>query len=470
MALLVERQSPTVGVIQLAKQIEVDAMSRVKLIPVLIQEIFDLVGKLDLDDFQCSFFAYELRTAGFGLQSAEEAQIPILAQRVQRAAEHAGLVCKPKGNQLVIENQVDPDPALAAALLEKNGDKIRARALEIETIEKGQLESLYNWAAVNWDAPVLNQILYKWSLPEEMVDALVEMAFELGQFPSIAYPIILRHITGLETGVQLKVIGWFNDLSGEIYSEIAGDLHELELALNGIDARQFRVVELSLSRDALNKQIAQVASQFLPPQKDQENSGYDVAYTIWSETIKSWQNGEISPTELQEQIRAVLELLRKPEADGDAPPLTRSSPPPSYGTFDGVGVPEDDGKFDPGEFLDELHRAIEANRADDLQGLIRSRKTKELTERDFRGLIDHALLGHFDCLEKILDSSKVSHDLFMEYFLAALYHPNWEKLVLYFLSTAAIKRCSFEELVPFTEKFATAQSLALQHLFNNLLQ
>lgn len=470
MTLLIERQSPTVGVIQLAKQIEVDAMSRDKLIPELIQGIFDFVGKLDLDQLQCGFFAYELRTAGFGLQSAADAQVPLLAQKVQRAAEHLGLVSKPKASQLIIENEVAPDPVLAEAFLRKDGEKIRARALQMETIEKGQLELLYNWAAVNWDAPVLNHILYKWSLPDDMIDALVAMAFELDQFPSIAYPVFLRHVADLEDSVQEKVIDWFNELSGTIYSEIAGDLHEMELALNGIDAREFRVVELSLCRSALDKRIAQVSTQFLAPRSEQENTSYDVAYTIWNETIKAWRNQEISPTELQEGIRAVLELLREPKVDENAPSLRRSSPPPSYGTFDGVGVPEADGKFDPGEFLDELHGAVEANRAEELQGLIASRKTRELTEKDFRGLLDHAMLNHFDCLEKLLDSSKVSKDLFMDYFLAALYQPNWEKLVLYFLSTAAIKRISFEELAPFTEKFATAESLALQHLFNNLLQ
>ncbi|MBX7066495.1 MAG: hypothetical protein K1X28_04635 [Parachlamydiales bacterium] len=475
---------------QLARRIEIDPECRAHLIPELVDGIFKLHEKIDPDQFPYRFFAYHLRIAGLEMQKAEGDQIPILAKKVQRAVENLKLVHQPPNKQIRFENQVNTDPALKEAFDEKSAEKIRSRALELEHIEKEQLQQLYLWAVENWDVPVLDRILRKWTISDQNMDALVAKALQIDRFATIADAIVLLHLPNLADDLIDRVIDWFDETSGEIYTEIAGVIADIEAALEeaaGKAKQEFFVVSADVSKDQVNQMLDKTTSLFPVPKKEDEDTALGVAYCLWNEIVDAWKKGEFTPSKLRDDLQHVLEILDKPMQPRSGRDSSSRGPSKGYGTFVEMGdlpfamagipetdqkadgLPETDEKYDPHEFFAEIHDGIEKNQTDAVRRMILSRKGKQLSVDELRDLLNHAMQNHYDCLEAVLESPKISKDVFMEYFLTALYQDNWEKLILYFLAVDIFKTLTFEELLPFTEKFATAKGQAIQQLWQDIL-
>lgn len=324
MAAAAASQRPTISeqIFHLAKLIETpcdqtELRSRVESLTPLISKYLAGVNRANP---RCRFFTIDLKSCGNLLDNTpmEFTSIVFLAKKVSKAVKYLEL-CKSSLASLPPRNldaaSLVYNPYLDKALHEGDVNFLVKASGKTGQIEPRQAGELFNWALANWNPRILYNILKSIPLTEAQTERLLAKAFEMDDFGSISYPLMLHQFPALSESSKAKAIQWMEVLSGEIYLEIGSELAALEEVLKdckGLEKSKSEPVNTARSKGELVPYIQTVTTLFATPSdKGEEASYFEVPSSLWSTFLEMWER-HAPPHELREAIQTTTQMLLEP--------------------------------------------------------------------------------------------------------------------------------------------------------------
>ncbi len=269
---------------------------------------------------RCRFFALDLKSCGNLLDNmpVEFTNVVFLAKRVSKAVKYLDL-CKSSLASLPPRNleaaSLVYNPYLDKALHEGDVHFLEKASAKTGQIEPHQAGELFNWALANWNAKILYNILKSIPLTEAQTERLLAKAFEMDDFGSISYPLMLHQFPSLSETSKTKAIQWMEALSGEIYLELESELGALEEVLKdckGLEKSKHEPANSARSREELGPLIQTVTTLFATPSdKGEEAAYFEVPSSLWSTFLEMWER-RAPPHELREAVQTTTQLLLEP--------------------------------------------------------------------------------------------------------------------------------------------------------------